>query len=274
MEQLIKQQPIQAFIDARDLIKEKVKKIEQLFKEIDAVSTMIVDRHFSYEIERAHGEWERCKKSIDFEFWRELLQRGMITNVMTDTARNKYMIELRDHTPEFSIENVGGLTQNIEHIYRDNAEQMVKEVYNKLIGCNYGNYQNKKKDNLNGIGKSFRCSGNIRYDAYFSYFRYEDYNWYGINFGDLLRVCYLLDGKNMGTYAERFSVFADETFKQGNDTIETDYFSIKCYQNGNQLVKWKPDKDYIRQRLNQIGGGMALPDVMKKRYKQEHFNKV
>ena len=94
MSQLIKQQPIQAFIDARNLIKEKVQQIEQLFEDIDIVSKNILDTNFSYEIERAHCEWKRCEKSIDCRFWGELLKRGMITNVMTDTARNKYLSEL------------------------------------------------------------------------------------------------------------------------------------------------------------------------------------
>lgn len=271
-DKLTKQHPIETFVKARDRVKEKVLQIERLFKEIDLITKNLMDTSFKSDINNGYQEWDRCKKAIDFRFWYELLKRGMITNVMTDVSRNKYIDDLRDHTPEFSIENVSGLAQNIEHIYKDNAKQMVKEVYEKLIGCHYGSWHQKKQDNLNGVKKAFRCSGNINYDAYFDRLRYDEFGKYGLNFGDLLRVCYLLDGKNMGTYAERFSVFADEVFNRGEDTIETDYFSIKCYHNGNQYVKWKEGKDYIRERLNQIGGGNGLPDSMSKRYKKEHFN--
>lgn len=271
-DKLTKQHPVETFVKARNQVKEKVLQIERLFKEINSIAKNLMDTSFKSDINNGHQEWDRCQKTIDFQFWRELLRRGMITNVMTDKTKNKYLEKIEQDTPEFTIKNVSELTQNIEHIYKNNAKQMVKEVYNYLIGCRYGDWRHKKKDNLNGVKKAFRCSGNIRYDVYFERFKYEDYDWAGLNFGDLLRVCYLLDGKNMGTYAERFSVFADEVFNRGEDTIETDYFSIKCYQNGNQYVKWNPKKDYIRERLNQIGGGNGLPDSMSKRYKKEHFN--
>jgi len=273
MTELIVQQPIQAFIDARETIKSKVQKIKQLFEEIDVLAKNLLDTTLESEIRQVRYEWKTCQKDVDYYFWRELLQRGMITNVMTDTAKNDYLEKLKKNSPDFNQENILGLVQNVEHLYKDNAQQMVKEVYATLIGCRYGGWNSKKRDNLSGVNKSFRCTGNIKFEVFLNQFRYQDYKWIGINLGDLLRVCYLLDGRNMGTYADRFAVFADESFKQDLDVIETDYFTIKCYLNNCQLVKWKPEKDYIRQRLNQIGGGRSLPDVMKKRYKQEHFEK-
>lgn len=270
-DKLAKQYPLAAYCQGRNEIRHKIEQMRQLKQEIDAIAESLLQTHF-YDFERSGFEWKRLRDKIDYDFWRVILERGMITNVMTDNARNKFLLELKDHPPDFNAEEVARLAENIKNIYNDNANQMVKEVYSKLIGCKYGDYRNKKIDNLQGIKNSFRCSGNIRFEVYFNQFRYDEFNRYGINFADLLRVCYLLDGRNMGTYAEQFSVYVNEAFKQDKDTVETDYFSIRCYQNGNQLVKWKAEKDYIRERLNQIGGGNGLPDTMSKRYKKEHFS--
>ena len=122
MQELIKQHSIDTFVKAREQVKDRVLQINELFKAIDAIAKNILDISIESYIRQAHYEWDRCQKDIDYYFWRELLQRGMITNVMTDSARNKYLIELRDHAPDFNLENISGLVQNVEHLYKDNAQ--------------------------------------------------------------------------------------------------------------------------------------------------------
>ena len=87
-------------------------------------------------------------------------------------------------------------------------------------------------------------------------------------------VCYLLDGRGRPNYAERFSALANTALEHNKQNwVETDYFEVTCFKNGNQTVKWKEDKLHILEDLNKYGAGLSneLPDILKKKYKKEHF---
>lgn len=275
-ENLIKQKTLQEFLNAREILKNKILEVEKLKFEINQISEAFLnDEYLFSDLERKGSfEWKKFQKYFDYKFWFTVLRESKITQVMTEKAKDNFLSNIEKNTPEFILKEVEALGQNIKRIYVENQQQTIMEVYKTLIGCHYNssNWQVKKKDNLQGVKNIFRCSGNIWYS--WGSFSLSQSHGNSLCFQDFYTACKLLDGKGWSDYSDTFeSKFYDQQRRcNGQLTIDTDYFTVVCYKNSNQLVKWKKDKDYIRERLNQIGGGKGLPDSMKKRYKREHFN--
>lgn len=272
MNELFKKGTVEDLLNARNDVKNRIIKIRTLIEQIEKIQTAFVKWSFTHDVSKCDYRWERCCDKVDYSFWIELSHD--LTHIMSKKNHNQFVKMMGDKTPEFNIEQINAFAQNINRLYSENYEQTIKEVYNSLICCSYGTWQNQKKDNLREIKSSFRCSGPIYWDKLFNRFLYRDYYYSsGINYEDLYLVCNLLDGKGRSDYSDNFSVLADEVLKNKSDTVITKYFSVKCYLNGNQLVKWNKNKEHIRILLNQIGSGKRdLPDTMKKRYKPEHFD--
>jgi hypothetical protein len=83
----------------------------------------------------------------------------------------------------------------------------------------------------------------------------------------------LIDGVGFADYSNDFLSLYN-AIPKGQDWIDTGYFRVQAYLNGNTKVKWNEDKLHILDKLNSIGSGRSsdLPDTMRKRYKAEHFH--
>ena len=272
-EGLMKKNTVASLLTAHDQIKMNVLKIFELIEKIKKIDEMSTGRMLVYDIHKCQYEWECCQKKVDYYFWQALLKGCLLTNVMTERNKDDFLRQMEQNTPEFCQEQIKALAQNIERLYATNYERTVREVYNSLIRCGYGGWRERKVDNLREVGKVFRCSGPICWEQFLDRFSYRFSRHNKINYEDLYLVCHLLDGKGQTNYDNKFEMIAEEAFKQGKDFVETEYFTVKCYKKGSQLVKWRPEKEYIRVLFNQIGSGTkALPDVMAKRYKKAHFD--
>lgn len=215
---------------------------------------------------------------MDSAFWRAAFERIGITKVMSQKKRDEFLKGVDEkHTP-FNTDNIIGLRQNADRIFRENSVGIVKEIYTTLIGCEYGDWKSKKKDNLQKIEKVFRTRGSdIRWLSWpmTPRFEYEPdlRNGNGLHFNDLFNACFLLEGLGVPDYHNNFYSIAQPQLKGGTGKVVTDYFTVQAYKNGNVKVSWNENKIDVLARLNAFGAGdeNALPDTMRKRYKPEHF---
>jgi hypothetical protein len=249
-----------------------------LFKEIDTIQErhkILIYSRYSRSTEYYKESKDTKKRMLDSAFWRALVNMAGINEILTEGAKNNMEKEFQENPPSFTAEEIETFANNIQRIYGDSTDQTIKEVYKKLINCSYHGSDVIKRDNLQGVAESFRISGGgIRWDGFFHRFKYENYAYYystSFDFEDLYTVCKILDKKNRRDYSDKFLVLADAQLKKGA-FVDAGYFSVKPYKNGNILVTWIR-KDILRL-FNQIGGGQALPDSMKKRYKPEHFERA
>lgn len=220
------------------------------------------DKNYPHDIERQ-------TKALDFSLWVFALERLDITNVMTAKAKQDFLEKVRKAGEPFTAANVEGLAQNAVRIFQDSTMNMVRETYRTLIGCWYngGTWGSGKKDNLQKVEKVFRCGG--------SDFMVKGAFGYGgesIKWNDVLTACRLIEGRGVTNYSNNFYSYVHAPDRTLNE-VETEYFHLQAYHNGNVKCRWKEDKIHVLEKFNAIGSGRenAMPDVMRKRYKGEHF---
>lgn len=223
------------------------------------------DKNYPHDIERQ-------TKALDFSLWVFALSKLNITNVMTDKARQEFLEKVRKGGKQFNEVEVAGLAQNAASIFQDSSMNMVRDVYRTLIGCHYngGTWGSGKKDNLRKVEKVFRCS--------YSDFNHTSHRYYGssggIKWNDVLTACRLIEGRGVTDYSNNFySLVNARDRARGSNEVECEYFHLTAYMNGNVKCRWNEDKLHVLEKLNAIGSGRenAMPDVMRKRYKGEHF---
>ncbi len=255
----------------RDRIVEIIHQVEALKEEVCAEASALHRGHlFDWYNER---HVENKIQFTDVAYWNHVLYAYGLTSSMTEKAKAAWMERIEKEAPPFSLENCQALVQNMEEKYRRDGWETVKEVYRQLIGCRYqGPRFMTKLDNLQRVEEVFRCRGNISWYTLGGRFDYKSEWRNGINYDDVLTACFLLDGRGKPTYANDLYRISYETFLNGGDTLETEYFTVRCYKNGNQKVHWKKDKLDSLARLNKVGSDGGLPDPLKKRYKPAHFS--
>lgn len=215
---------------------------------------------------------ERQTKALDYSLWVFTLDKMNLTNVMSEGAKSDYLEKVRTAGRKFCEEELEGLVQNAVDIFRKNSLNIVREVYGNLIGCGYhsGNWMEKKKDNLQKVEKVFRIwYTNFEHPARRSYSSAGRFDW-----NDVMTACRLIEGMGPTNYSNNFYSLTNARDRERGDVVETEWFHLQAYMNGNVKCRWKEDKIHVLEKLNAIGSGRenAMPDVMRKRYKPEHFD--
>lgn len=269
MSELSKIPNLSELIELRNEVLNACNTIYELKECIDNKSSQYNVRSlYASALERLGYRKDECTQHIDAAFWQKIIEQSTVTNVMTERSKSEFLQKIEKKAPEFSKLEIGGFVQNITSIYGKSIDQTVHEVYSQLIGCRYssGNWRIRKSDNLQKVEKCFRISGNIRFESYNKRFYFDGLTRYGFNFEDLLTVCRLLSGDGHAAWSETFEGLSDISFSKKQDIVETPYFTVKCYLNGNQKVTFTDNK--ILEMLNKYGpSGNKLPDIIKKKCK-------
>lgn len=275
--EIIVKNSIPGFISAYQRLADLRSQIRALREEIESgFKNQIEYDYFLTQYDRDGWEEGRCDKYTRSKFWLALISETPLFSSMSEKARREFEKKIEDNPPPFTPDDISALAQNIDRLYVDNSLQVVTETYSRLIDCHYnGAHWNirDKRDNRQGVKTTFRISGNLRWCSYSHKFEYRD-DWYNsFCYEDLLTCCYLIDGKSKPAHNSNLT-FRSLSFAQLSrecDTVSTPYFTVKCFINGNQLVRWQADQIHVLNKLNRHGSDGSLPDTMSKRYKPEHF---
>jgi len=260
---------------------------------VDKAFARIHDKDFVYFLETGRRGQEYGTKyaikemteALDYSLFVFALGKLNITNAMTQAAKDKYLEEIKRNKTVFNEMQLTGLAQNASKLFKDSSLNTVRQVYRQLIGVGYsapsGSGMEKKKDNLQKVEQVFRVGwSDISLQSNYSGgYTISETGWrYGcasgyFRFNDLLTACRLIDGKGIPDYSNNLDALIRKQEK-GSHTLDTGYFTMQAYKNGNVKVNWNEDQVHVLEKLNAIGSGRenAMPDTMRKRYKPEHFH--
>ena len=252
---------------------------------VDTAFAAIWDKDFSFYAERGRTynsepgqpyDIEERTHALDFCLYQYSLLKLNITKAMTEKARDEFLDKIKKDKTPFEEKQLVGLAQNADKLFRDSSLNTVRQVFNQLTGVRYSGPGIEKKDNLRKIEKVFRIG---YHDMGLSYHgtidnngaRYSHFS--GFHFNDLLTACRLIEGKGFTDYSNNMDSMC-RSLPQGQKWVDTGYFVVERFLNGNVKVRWNEDKMDVLDRLNAIGSGRenAMPDTMRKRYKKEHFH--
>jgi len=260
---------------------------------VDKAFARIHDKDFVYFLETGRRGQEygtqyavkEMTEALDYSLFVFSLGKLNITNAMTENAKEKFLEEIKKNKTVFDEKQLTGLAQNASRLFKDSSLNTVRQVYRQLIGVSYnapaGSRMERKKDNLQKVEQVFRVgwSDVSLKSAWSGGYTLEVNSWrYGnssthFHFNDLLTACRLIDGKGIPDYSNNLDSIIRSQPK-GIHSVDTGYFILQAYQNGNVKVKWNEDQIHVLEKLNAIGSGRenAMPDTMRKRYKPEHFH--
>lgn len=284
MNELVIPLNIKDYINHRDEIVKNFRNFLESKRNLSAsISSYGVGNIYAPHVNGFQDERDLKKKiaEVDFEFWKHIFSKSKLTSAMSTKKRDEFLKNVEKENIEFNIENINSLIQNFDTLFRENCWDLVIQVYKQLIKCEYasGDWRHRKYDNLQKIESVFRISGtDIRPrdpSWYKGEFSYDPNQIRGFHFNDLISACFLIEGLGLPDYSNNFYSYAQPQLKNKGKVIKTPWFTVHAYQNGNCKVSWESSKQYVLDKLNLIGSGdeNALPDIMRKRYKKDHFQK-
>lgn len=259
---------------------------------VDSAFHRIHDKDFVYFLESGGRRSEygtryaikEMTEALDYSLFVFALGKLNITNAMTENAKDKFLAEIKAKKTVFDETQLTGLAQNAHKLFRDSSLNTVRDVWRQLIGASYradaGSRLEKKKDNLQKVEKVFRVGwSDVKLSSGWNGRSLETSGWrYGsasncFHFNDLLTACRLIEGEGVPDYSNNLESMI-RALPRGTSQMNTGYFQIQAYLNGNVKVKWNEDKIHILEKLNAIGSGRenAMPDSLRKRYKASHFH--
>ena len=278
-------------IEIRGQIIESWHNANNAMKDVDSAFYRIHDKDFHYFLEtggryQEYGTRYKIKEmteALDYSLFVFALGKLNITNAMTENAKEKFLAEIKAKKTVFDETQLTGLAQNAHKLFRDSSLNTVIEVWRKLIGTSYhadaGSRLERKQDNVQKVEKVFRvgwsdvkldtswCGGGLKTEGW----RYGSAS-SAFHFNDLLTACRLIEGEGIPDYSNNLDSMI-RALPRGTKQMDTGYFHIQAYLNGNVKVRWNEDKIHILEKLNAIGSGRerSMPEGMRKKYKSEHF---
>ena len=194
-------------------------------------------------------------KLITQQGWRYVLKQAQIESYMTEKRQKEISEQIEKNPPELTVENIQSTLEGLAHRANGLLEESIREVFDWLRPrqdkWGVGALKTNKRFSVGprvivyGVEKSyghgFRC-----------YYR-------DANFRALGNVFSLLDGRGVLHYPEDFltKLTAGLSQAETGGLIETEYFRLRPYLNGNLHIEFR--RLDLLKRLNQIGGGSDLP---------------
>lgn len=280
---------IAELIEARAQIIEAWHETNRAIDSIDAAFDRIHDKDFTFMNSDHRGQrFEKRQDKVDipqmtadldYSLFVFALGKLNITNAMTSASKDAFLEKIRNAKTVFDEKQLTGLAQNAHSLFRDSSLNTVREVFRKCIGTSYRSGDarlDRKRDNLQKVEQNFRVGWS---DLGLNYSGTIDCRgWDGrpdstiFRFNDLLTACRLIDGEGIPDYSNNMDSLCRDV-PRGQKWVDTGYFIVTKYLNGNTKVKWNEDKIHVLEKLNAIGSGRenAMPDAMRKRYKASHF---
>ena len=246
---------------------------DRLHKAFGTTSFQMIDRNVCYwQYQKPDEYFKSIQKTIKRGVWKAILDHLQINKVASQKRKDELYQHLeKDELPEVTLAAIFDIVES----FRQNAGEMAKESYIAAYKAlrpwqntyNKGYKTNLKSNDL-GIGSKVVLAGRVEHSAYGN-FRINHYRR-----DDLIevdRVFHLLDGAPFQANGSYNSPLVDGIETGENGTGQTEYFSWKCFGNGNLHLTFRRP-DLVRQ-LNQIcADGTSLRSG--KYSKQTSFKRV
>lgn len=194
----------------------------------------------------------RVKVNIRKQAWRVIIDALEIKKIMSKKAIDDLdaRMESKD-APEITIETVFEIVETLRQNSREYAKELSIEVYNYLMrGLYIAPYKTNVKNARRSLGKKVIIESCLRHYSTGGGMEVTSYSETILISVD--KVFYSLDGRGVPGGYKSPLVDAINTSKAAMRG-ETEFFSFKCYENGNLHLTFK--RVDLVERLNQIAGG-------------------
>lgn len=185
------------------------------------------------------------RKDLDRGCWHSALGVSGIEALMGAKQRERFREQIEKDPPEFTEETVEATLRDLAGRSGEIFEESVIEIFNRLP---------RRYRSHDG----FKIGARLIAEYAVSHWG-GSFNWYYASYGtkrdtvdDLERIMLILDGKmpDPQTHRGKSSDAAGEAMKKGETEIETEYFRMRWFQNGNLHI-WFLRDDLVRS-MNRI----------------------
>lgn len=198
----------------------------------------------------------QVRKELLIASWKYVVEQTGVKNVMTE-ARTKELTEQfkKGDVPEFTVEAVTSMIQNLRGDVGTLLDESVKEVFEWLRPRVVGNRERFKTNSEYEVGKKAILtyiftvwSGSWGSDLQFN----EDSQVLtGID-----NVFHLLDGNGVAKHPKDLKTVVKYAHNKGEMDCETEYFKCKWHKKGTFHIEFKR-LDLVAE-LNRVAGGNRL----------------
>lgn len=251
MKDLVKKKSVEAIVDHRDRALELYKQAEELIQQanLHAKEACVTEkygfslpqhivRNLSYST-ISDTFMEDVQKYLDQNVWSSLVDLTKITDYMDHKTREEFRKQMSDSPPEVTVDNVMATITGF-------AENQQVMFYKGLVNIfdlvkMYTEYKNNQGF---GFNKKMILK-NLFSSLYGASHRIDVLH-------DLDKICHILDGlEPPDKYATEDSIYNKlhkvSTWNLQRQEIDTKYFTIKVFANGNAHVYFK---EGVREKLN------------------------
>lgn len=195
--------------------------------------------------------------NIKYQTWARLIDRLGIKKLLS-VKRNKELhqkLSDKEHLPEITVESIYSMFEVLMENANDFVKEAILEVYEYLhVSPDYGTggqYKTNQRNAFEDIGKKVIICGAV--EPWYGSWHVRQ--WTDDRLRALDKVFHALDGKPFLDQGYNCPLLdAVRSCKGGG---ETEYFSFKCYQNGNLHLEFKRG-DLLKEFNKQANDGTRL----------------
>lgn len=176
-------------------------------------------------------EKDKARQEIDKAVWRYLLGISGLRNVMDAQAYREFNNQLDKDPPEVTLDN---LTATFSNLGAQSGDLFRRGLVNAFVNLDYSTY---KTNDAFKIGKKVIVTYAMSPHGGFSYYGRKREA-----ITDLDRIFHILDGKEPKDHLADASALIAQADRNGDQTLETEYFRFKWFKNGNIHIELRrPD---------------------------------
>jgi hypothetical protein len=241
--QLVGKDSVEDFVADRDRVLEHLKKG---IREMRTAMKLAYDRGHEFmsvevgdcDLRFASDEKviASVRKELDSAIWQRLLEKSGYKSMLDAKAIDDLDRQMREEPHELTVENVYATLDGLRAMSPDLFSRGVVNVFRQLRREYYSN-------------KSFRVNERIIFHlgspSGYVYTRAAN------ELDDVDRVFHLLDGRQPPEeYKHRLSQVVRQAWDDGKGQVETNYYKLKLYQNGNLHIYFK--RRDLLDKVNQL----------------------
>ena len=188
--------------------------------------------------------FETCRARIDRDIWKYLMDESGISTYMDAAARKAFRDDLNEPTSEVPEISKANITATFQELYQKRGDMMERGIINvfKALSWSY------KTNSPCKFGKKIIMDGMVSYNSNWGFSNY--YSERRDRLSDLDRIFRVMDGKLELDYRDSVGNQFSEKVTGQNQTMETDYFSLKWYKKGSLHLTFKNPE--ICDKLNDV----------------------
>lgn len=241
-----------------DLLRQAEQEMKAAFSvgsKYDTDFAVLPGRHSSHN-ENVPEKLDGVKDAINRKAWRALYDQLEIDRVASIKRRDEISKQLDSgQLPEITIESIyeifETLNQNVDTFARESVLEVYKWLRPEADSCEMRDYKTNQKNAAFELKD--RIIKRMMVNRSFHNYRTNYYNEKYLIAMD--KVFFMLDGKNMLEKSYR-SPLVDAINTSELSEVETEYFQVKMYGNGNLHIHFL--RMDLVQKFNAVAGGAVL----------------